>query len=101
MTQQEFQVETGLAVHECITCGISFAMPTEFIEERRKDHESFHCPNGHKAYYSGKNEEEELRQKLEEAETCCQIYKNRERRRDYQKRYYKGQVTKLQKVQSR
>jgi len=99
MKRREFEVETGLIVHNCHSCGISYAMPADFEARRRKDHKTFYCPSGHPAYFPHKNKEEELVQKLETAEACCQIYKNRAKHRDYQKRYYKGQVTKLKKTQ--
>ena len=93
----KFDREIELFVEDCIHCGIHFAVPSDFLERRRKDHKTFYCPNGHSMYFSGKNKEEILTRKLEEAEACCDIYKNRERRREYQKRYYKGQLTRLKK----
>jgi len=93
----KYLAEIGYEVKACITCGVGYALPSDFIEDRREDHKSFYCPNGHKSYYPGKNEKEELAEKLEKAEACCDIYKNRERRRDYQRRYYKGQLTRLKK----
>ena len=98
MNEREFQVETGLITEHCITCGVYYAFPRELQGLRERDHESFYCPNGHPQAYVEKTKEARLKEELAEAEACCNIYKNRERRRDYQKRYYKGQLTKLKKV---
>ena len=97
MTEHEFQVETGLITEHCITCGTYYAFPKELQRLRLKDRKLFYCPNGQPQCYAGKTKEAKLKEKLVEAETCCNIYKNRERRREYQKRYYKGELTKLKK----
>lgn len=99
MTQKEFQVETGLIIHTCIQCGMLYAIPSDFEERRRKDHRTFYCPNGHSMYYAQKNREEILKEELERAETCCEIYKGRAKTRDYRARYYKGQLTKIKNIQ--
>ena len=97
MTQDEFMVETGLILKTCPACGIIYAIPKRFDEGKQNDHKTFYCPKGHHLHYSQKSDKEELAEKLEEAEACCDIYKSRERRRDYQKRYYKGRLAKLER----
>jgi len=97
MTQDEFLVETGLILKTCPTCGVLYAVPKRFDEEKQDNHKTFYCPKGHNLHYPQKSDKEKLTQRLEQAETCCNIYKNRERTRDYQKRYYKGRLTKLEK----
>lgn len=58
-----------LVTEECCTCGIVFGMPKDF-EQQCRTHpgvgtgKAFHCPNGHKQWYTGKN----LEQKLKDAE---------------------------------
>ena len=98
MNIREFKVETGLEIHDCIHCGISFAVPTEFIESRREDHKTFYCPNGHRMYYPQLNKEELLVRKLESCKISNKHYQEESRYFDYKARHYKGKVTKIQKV---
>lgn len=66
----ELSIQAALRfkTEECITCGVMFAMPSEFQERLRENHNSFYCPNGHKMYYSGKSESEKLRDELRRKE---------------------------------
>ncbi|MGB8510232.1 MAG: hypothetical protein WCD76_17770 [Pyrinomonadaceae bacterium] len=61
------QVELDLQT--CATCGIAFGAPAHFFKERRADHRTFYCPNGHGLGF-GKSaaeiETEKLRRQLEE-----------------------------------
>lgn len=54
------------------TCGVTFGVTRRYEEQRRDDHKSFHCPNGHTLSYSGPSPAEkrarELASKLERAE---------------------------------
>lgn len=58
------EVTTKLFVENCCACGIAFAMPEDFEERSRKDHQSFYCPSGHSQSYPAKSEEERLREEL-------------------------------------
>src|ERR1043165_8136207 len=82
---------------QCITCGVTFALTSEFDNELRKSHQQFFCPNGHRQFYGGKSEAEierekanRLRQQLDQAEA---------HKRDLEKQISaaKGQATKLRK----
>lgn len=42
-------------------CGIAFAVPSTWDEQKRKDHTTFYCPNGHAQSYTVRSEEEKLR----------------------------------------
>ncbi|SKU47360.1 Uncharacterised protein [Mycobacteroides abscessus subsp. abscessus] len=55
-------VDTYTVIH-CVRegCGVPYALNDEFIRQRRKDHKSWHCPNGHSQYYPQKNETEEAK----------------------------------------
>lgn len=48
----------------CGKCGVMWAMPTRFIEARRKDGKSFYCPNGDPRVYRTTTEDL-LKQQLE------------------------------------
>jgi hypothetical protein len=57
-------VTVTLVVETCYRCGVVFGMPTDFKQQRLKDRESFYCPNGHGQVYTGKTEEQKLRDQL-------------------------------------
>lgn len=52
---------------QCCNCGMAFAMTEDFRARRKKDKTTFYCPAGHAQHYVGKTEEQELREKLDEA----------------------------------
>jgi hypothetical protein len=45
----------------CCECGMTFAMPARYYQERRRDHRSFCCPAGHGQHFPGESTEERLR----------------------------------------
>lgn len=55
---------TSLVRMTCGQCGIEFAMPEAYQQERLEDHRSWYCPNGHARCYVGKTEAEKLRDQL-------------------------------------
>ena len=54
----EFEVET------CCNCGIAFAMPGDYANKKKKNHKTFHCPNGHPQHYTRQSDEEKLQVQL-------------------------------------
>lgn len=91
-------------VIERCDCGINYALPQSFIERRRADHKTFCCPNGCKRYFPSENEADKANRKAREARERIerlQTHLNETERiittKDYQVRYYKGQLTKLKK----
>lgn len=56
----------------CGKCGIVFLVPTVWRDERRDDHQTWHCPNGHPRVYTGKPATEELRKQVEAKELALQ-----------------------------
>lgn len=58
-----FVENVTMTVETCCKCGIKFAAPREFFEQRRKDRAPFHCPNGHSQHYA-KSEADKLREEL-------------------------------------
>lgn len=84
------------------SCGVVWAMDDGFIAERRKDHEFWYCPNGHRQHYTGKNTEELLRQQLnrqtEEVEWQRSLRKAAEEEAQTERRRAaaaRGQLTKI------
>jgi NMD protein affecting ribosome stability and mRNA decay len=59
----------------CCNCGIAFAMPTSFCNERRRDLKLFYCPNGHSQLYT-KSTEQELKEEKEAMERSLQAQLN-------------------------
>jgi len=47
-----------LAIETCVTesCGMAFAIPAEFQQQKRRDHKGFYCPRGHSQYYPGESD---------------------------------------------
>lgn len=37
---------------DCVRCGVRFGVPAGFTSNRRKDKNSFYCPNGHSMSYT-------------------------------------------------
>lgn len=58
---------TGTLVSE-VCYGTVFGMEQDFRSNRLRDHKSFYCPNGHSQAYTGKTEEQKLREQLEAAQ---------------------------------
>jgi hypothetical protein len=80
----------------CCNCGVLFAVPDDWLANRRETGAGFYCPNGHSLVFK-KSEAQKLREQLE-AEQRRVIRISNER--DAEKRYasaMKGQVTKLKK----
>lgn len=65
-----------LAVEICCNCGVSFAMPQDMQTRRLNDHRDFYCPAGHPQHYTGKTEEQRLRDRLRSAEASEQFYRD-------------------------
>lgn len=65
-----YQETVTMLVKECITCGITFGIPSNLYEQIKKDDKKwFYCPNGHSAHICKTTEQiqkEEYEQKLQE-----------------------------------
>lgn len=93
---------TTLTVMECGECGVTFALDDDYIAERRKDHRTWYCPNGHARHYPQKNETEMLRAQLDQAQAEIgwqqRRRKNAEADAEYARRQSaarKGVITKM------
>ena len=96
-------VETLELIH-CGECGVPFGMSDAFIEERRKDHRTWYCPNGHPRHYPGKTRAEELAEKLETEKRNAEFWRASAKRHEAttqlvrrQRDAYKGHTTRLKK----
>jgi hypothetical protein len=57
-----------LTVIECCTCHMDFAMPQDFVRDRRRDHAWWYCPTGHRQHYLGESDLECAERLRREAE---------------------------------
>lgn len=62
----EFETQDVLERISCVSCGVLFAVPKEFLNTRRQDpNKSFHCPNGHTMVYPKAKTHEILTKEVE------------------------------------
>jgi hypothetical protein len=101
-------IEIGITLETIVCgsegCGIIFALPETWLRERRRDHKTFYCPNGHNRYYPQKSDEEILREQLATAQGNLNYYQNLAKNRSKEiltlersRAALKGQTTKLRK----
>ena len=100
-------LEAEFSVRTCGDCGTVFALLDGFVEELRKNHKVFYCPNGHGRHFPQMSREEELREKVEHCQSEITIWKDHaeyvEEERDTARRSraaYKGMITKLSKPEN-
>lgn len=60
------QAVSYFAIEDCCVCGVRFGMPKQMRLQRRRDQETFYCPNGHGQSYS-ESEAARLKRDLESA----------------------------------
>lgn len=74
----EFITFSGsMEMEVCISCGMLFGVPVEWLRFRKKKGDTFFCPNGHNMYYPQKpSEEERLRRALEDEKARAQREKD-------------------------
>lgn len=101
---ETIEVTTTLATNTCTQCGTLYAMPVRMQQERRRDHATFYCPQGHQQYYPGKSDEEKLREQLATAnkrigwaETRAQAAQDQADTAEHRRRAQKAVTTKLKK----
>lgn len=93
-----------LVTEHCISCGVHFAVPISYQQQRVADQRNYWCPNGHQQHYTGKTEAQKLRDQLERTEREKTWAENRAKRlrdeADAERRQHaatKGQLTKARK----
>lgn len=52
----QFREPVTFNVVECCSCGVAFGLTATLERERRRDHASFYCPNGHSQGYMAKSD---------------------------------------------
>jgi hypothetical protein len=81
-------------VHRCGECGVTWAMPDWFLDERKEDHVDWYCPNGHCFVFSGESEKEKLKRQLKQAKDSLARTTARADQTEASLRATKGVVTK-------
>lgn len=99
-----FEVIEKLETLHCASCAMTFAVPSRFEKDRRKDHQGFYCPAGHSNVFQGESEAEKLRRERDRlaqrvAERDDDVQRQRERAEAAERRAAaaRGQTTKLKK----
>ena len=90
-------IKTELVTETCISCGIQFAVPPEYVRHLRETHRTFYCPNGHNMYYPAQTEEERLRKQLLRADREIGDLREAKYQAEKQLNGALGQITKLKK----
>ena len=74
-----YVAQVSMVTLECCGCHIIFGIPKEFYDEcdEKKQGKSFFCPNGHEQHFIGKSEEDKLRDRLIEVQSCCDKYQDK------------------------
>lgn len=54
-------------MRECGDCGVLWAMTDGFLDQRRNDHRTWYCPNGHSWHYPGESDLEKAKRQAKEA----------------------------------
>ena len=49
----------------CCSCSVVFGLPDTLYQQRKTDHHSFWCPNGHQQYFTGETTEQKRIKQLE------------------------------------
>jgi hypothetical protein len=58
---------------DCYKCGLLFYVPAGFDANRRNDHKTFWCPNGHNQAYTGKTNAQKYKELYEKEQACCAV----------------------------
>lgn len=90
-------------VETCITCGIEFGMPDEYVKQLRRKESSFCCPNGHSMVY-GPSDLKKKEAEIANLKNQLQLAQETRRRAQNDADHFKasrnalrGQITKIKK----
>jgi hypothetical protein len=82
-----------LVIEECCNCHIRFGMPSGLQSQRRDDHKSFYCPNGHGQHYTSESDAERLARQLRAARSDRDWYQDQLGASERSKAALKGHLT--------
>ena len=102
MTGYIYQISVQMITVKCINCGVLFGVTEGYQQDRKQDHKSFRCPNGHSQYYPGETDEQKeiksLKGEVACLTECCDIETEKAKKAEASRRAYKGVGTKLKKA---
>ncbi len=81
-------------IEDCCVCGVRFGMPKQMVAQRRRDRESFYCPNGHGQSYRV-SEADRLKRELESAQSDTAFWRSQYAAEQNSLRTTKGHLTRL------
>lgn len=87
--RQDVQLET----HECGECGIVFAAPRAFWDERRRTGKGWSCPNGHSRIFT-ETDVQKLQKQLDAEKHRAEMFRREADEQRKQAIAARGQVTK-------
>lgn len=70
------RITITLSPIDCSVCGITYGLDEDYIDRRRRDGKSFHCPNGHSQCFT-ETEAMRLAKKLKKVEEDVDWYRTR------------------------
>lgn len=91
--------EIDLQVEDCISCGVTHALPRVMYNEYSRTGGYWCCPNGHRQGWDAKNaktEADKLREQVARLQSSLEYEKNRVESAKRQASAIKGQMTKLE-----
>lgn len=98
-----YPITVRLEIRECGECGIVWGLPEDFLDRRRADGKTFHCPNGHPRVFRETEEdrqraranraEQQARWAREERDAARQLAEHERR----SAAAYKGHLTRVRK----
>ena len=104
MSTVTFKTQTVFAVEECCACAILFAVPEKWQENKRGNHKTFYCPNGHAQSYQSitpleeaKAQIESLQGNLAATKQNAKYWHGRSEEHERSKNAYKGHLTRAKK----
>ena len=100
-SNQVYAQTTILETIQCSACAILFGVPQQWEQERREDHKTFHCPNGHSQWYPYETEAERLKRQLDAQKTSTDYYRGKLSDTQNVLRATKGVVTRKRKELAR
>lgn len=94
---------TELEVRVCPVCGITYAGPGRFFDDKKSTKKSWYCPNGHSLSFT-KSDAEVLQEKLASEKRNAEFWRSRTKSAEAdadharaQANGYKGALTKVKK----
>lgn len=101
--QHVYPLTTHLEVHECGKCGIIWGCPEDYLDARRRDGQTFYCPNGHGRVFRETDLDRErkrtaqLERRLSAERDTAERYRDNWERERRSAIAYKGHLTRIRK----